>query len=171
MWWSWKSFLLGFTSATVVFGLMMAGGLGSLVQTGVTVHVDPAPILAQIEMGLVGEAETQIQQLLASVRRDLPSQVAGQVAGTFRGLSLSVYDVQVPLPEEVVRRMETSLRDSLSDELDVWLEDVNWDPLLEELTCATRRGVYDLLDGSAVWDLELNLPGPWSMPVHITGVP
>lgn len=171
MQWSWQSFVLGFLTAAIVFGFAVAGGMGSLARTGVTVYVDPAPLLGEIETGLVREAEIQIQYLLASVRRDLPTQVAKEVAGTFRGLSFSVYDVQVPLPEEVVRRMEMSLQDSLAEELELWVEDVDWSPLMGNLTEATRSQVLDLLDDSAGWDLELNLPGPWSMPVYISSVP
>ncbi|MFO8059392.1 MAG: hypothetical protein R6U70_01860, partial [Bacillota bacterium] len=61
MQWSWKSFMLGFLAATVILGLTAAGGLGSLVRTGVTVQVDPAPLLGEIETGLASEAEVQMQ--------------------------------------------------------------------------------------------------------------
>ena len=171
MQWSWQSFVLGFIAATIVLGCAAAGGMGSLARTGVTVYVDPAPLLGEIETSLVREAEIQIHHLLGSVRQDLPTQVAREVAGTFRGLSFTVYDVQVPLPDEVIRRMELSLQDSLAAEVELWVEDVDWSPLMGNLTEATRSQVVDLLDDSAGWDLELNLPGPWSMPVYISSVP
>ena len=67
--------------------------------------------------------------------------------------------------------MELSLQDSLAAEVELWVEDVDWSPLMGNLTEATRSQVVDLLDDSAGWDLELNLPGPWSMPVYISSVP
>lgn len=169
--WSVRSYVFGFVTAVFLSVFVLAGGLWYLCQNGVTVHLDPEPMVKEMENTLTEEAQTQISSLMSAVRDDLPSHVAGRVAGSFESLSLHVYGVEVPLPEAVILRMEDYLRDSLSEEIEGWVDDICFDPLLEEITGETRDQVYRYLNRAGGVQLRIDLPGALSVPVRVVTGP
>lgn len=169
--WSVRSYVLGFVTAVVLSVFVLAGGLWFLCHNGVTVHLDPEPMVKEMENSLTAEAETQISSLMSAVRSDLPSHVAGRVAGSFESLSLQVYGVEVPLPEAVILRMEDYLRKSLSEEVERWIDDISFDPLLQEITGETREQIYRYLDQAGGVQLRIDLPGSLSVPVRVVTDP
>ncbi len=169
--WSVRSYVLGFVTAAFLSVCVLAGALWFLCQNGVTVHLDPEPMVKEMEHSLTAEAQTQISSLMSAVRDDLPSHVADRVAGSFESLSLHIYGVEVPLPDAVILRMEDYLRESLAEEVQRWIDGISFDPMLQEISEETSEQIYRYLNQAGGVQLRIDLPGSLSVPVRVVTSP
>jgi len=165
--WSPGSFAMGFFTALLVFAGALFLVLHGVTNDGLTVQLDPAPVAEKLEGVVAEEAGSEIEILVRSVRRDLPSQVASEVAGSFDQLTLKIYDVEVPLPDAVIDRLEEELRQSLAEEMESWVDNLEWEDLVVQLTERTEEGLMDVMQNSSLMEFAVDLPGWWQVPVRI----
>ncbi len=165
--WSPGSFALGFLVAALVFAGILFATLQGIANDGLTVPLDPAPVSEKLEDAIMEEAEAEMARVIHSVREDLPSQVAEEVAGSFDQLTLTIYGVEIPLPDEVIERLEEQLRESLAGEMQTWVQNLQWEERLEQLSGGTEEGLKAIMENSSLMRFNVQLPGPLAVPVRI----
>ena len=117
-----RGFGLGFACGLLVSALLAGAAIQQLVQRGLTVEVEAAPLAAAAEAAVQEAVARQLPAVVEPLRERLPAAIAAELAARMREAGIIVYGVRLELPPEAAAALERQLRDELSRQLQVQLD-------------------------------------------------
>lgn len=141
-------FVAGLIIGILVALAALAGALTTVRREGIRVHVETAPIAAQVEEELRTAIKREVPATLAALRADLPRRVADQTAQRLRETSLNVAGFNVPIPPAAADQVSAGVEQALRSGLAVALTDADLAALADRLshhagaTLQTRLNTY-----------------------------
>lgn len=114
----WRGFFFGVTLTVAVLLTFLTASLVAVQKRGITVHIDTAPLAAQIRAELAAQVEREVPAVIAELRRELPHRVANAATEKIGSTPLNVGPFELRLPEPMVQEIRSRLETSLQQGFD-----------------------------------------------------
>ena len=162
-------FLMG-----AVFGVCLVGGTlwglaDSWARHGVHIQgrADGIDLAGRVVDSLEEQALTRIQEVLSEIEDEVAREVSRRMAGSLREAGITVYGVEIILPEESTRNLEEGLGNMLSDELSRSLSDWPWEDVIRDWSEEAETFLEEAMSAGSPQIIMVDV-GPYhSLPVHI----
>ncbi len=162
-----RVFFVGFAAGMLLTAIVGTVCFWGLLQSGVQAHLDAQLVASRVEQQVLDAGHSQIDRMNVRLREDLPQKVVQITAEGFKDAVQSLYGDQLQLPEEVTRPVEQRIEEHLSEEIDDYLDEADFEPLLTEAARQSRVKTYKLLMQGEGMEMEISLMDRWRVPVQL----
>ncbi len=160
-------FLVGLVTG-VGLCLLVLGAAGLvLVRRGITVQVDLSGLATVLADKIREEANAEIPAVMAEARSHVPEQVAEEMRGAIGSASVSIGDLSVSLPDDMVTDLEKRLAALVEESVYGVFETMDLTGVVDDLA---ERAYGMITTGLAaeIRELGLSVRGPLNLSVPVT---
>lgn len=165
--------LVWFFMGTVFGALLILGILWGLTDAWARhgVHIqaraDDIQLASELVSNLRSQAGDEIQRALSDIQGEVAQEVSRRMTGTMKQAGITVYGVEITLPEEATQRMEQTLGDLISEELSRSFSSWPWEDVVDHWASYAEGLVEETMASGGSHLILVDL-GPYkSLPVHI----
>lgn len=142
--------LTGFALGIATGWLLMAvtaWSIGRSIQKeGVIVHVETAPIAAQVEAEVRAAVRREIPATLAAMKQDLPARVAAETAKKVSEMTVNVGGFNVPVPDVAAQQVRSGVESAVRAGLNVAVTEADMNALADRLSKRASGMVQEKLN-------------------------
>lgn|GEM_PF-5111142 len=131
--WVTAGFAGGILLGVLMAALFVGRTVWTLQQAGVEVEVDTAAIASQVQAEVKAGVRREVPGVLASLRNDIPRQVAADAAQKIREKTFDVAGFKVPVPESAAQQIQASMEEALRTGMDSAIRSTDVGALAERL--------------------------------------
>ena len=162
-----QGFLIGVV-AGIGFCLVVLSAAGFLmVRRGITVQVDLSGLAAVLADKIKKEAKAEIPDVLAEARSHVPGQVAEEMRGAIGSASVSIGELSVNLPDDMVADLEKRLARMVEKSVYGVFETMDLTGVVDNLA-QRAYGMITTELAAELRDLGLSVKGPLNLSVPVT---
>ena len=161
-------YLWGFLTGMAAFALVTYVAATTVRQQGIRVHLDTAPIAAQVEQEVRAAVRREVPATLNQMKAQLPQRVAEATAQHLAQARIDVAGFSVPVPPAAAAQVQTGVEQALRTTLNLAVTDQDTNALADRLSHQAGQLVKQHLnDYLANRTFQVELFKGYSIPVTL----
>lgn len=168
----WVPFLAGMVAGGLLALAAVGAAATRLAGEGLTARVDAAAIARDVRPAIELQVAKVISGVIDDMKRETPSRVAEELTRLLRGSGITIYGVEIHLPEESMREVQRQIEGVVARELVRSLDAVDvagsaryWGEQGERMLAESLRRYLQ----GRTFTVEVGAPEPWfALPVTIS---
>lgn len=112
-------FLGGLAAGLCMAALFVTAVTRSVLVTGVTVHVEAAPIVARVQSEIQAVVRQEVPATLEALKREIPARVAAQTAQRLAETRVDVGGFSIPVPPAAAAQVQAGVEQALKSGMEM----------------------------------------------------